>query len=109
IRPGPIVGKMMHPYMRRRQGKELVTYPTPELEPVLKRTLGVPLFQEQLLRIAMVVGDFTGAEAEELRKAVGMRRSFKKMGELMTKLREGMTRKRIPPQTQEDIVGSIQS
>ena len=66
IRPGPIVGKMMHPYMRRRQGKEEVTYPHPSLEPVLKRTLGVPLFQEQLLRMAMTVASFTGAEAEEL-------------------------------------------
>jgi error-prone DNA polymerase len=61
IRPGPIVGKMMHPYMRRRQGKEEVTYPHPSLEPVLKRTLGVPLFQEQLLRMAMTVASFTGA------------------------------------------------
>ena len=60
IRPGPIVGKMMHPYMRRRQGKEEVTYPHPLLEPVLKRTLGVPLFQEQLLRMAMTVASFYG-------------------------------------------------
>ncbi|MGI4830336.1 MAG: error-prone DNA polymerase, partial [Janthinobacterium lividum] len=108
IRPGPIVGKMMHPYMRRRQKQEEVTYPTPELEPVLKRTLGVPLFQEQLLRMAMVVGEFSGAEAEELRKAVGMRRSWQRLGELMEKLRIGMTRKGIPPETQESIVGSIQ-
>ncbi len=57
IRPGPIVRKMMHPYMRR-QKKEAVTYPHPSLEPVLKRTLGVPLFQEQLLRIAMTVANF---------------------------------------------------
>jgi len=64
IRPGPIVGKMMHPYMRRRQKKEAVTYPHPSLEPVLKRTLGVPLFQEQLLRMAMTVANFSGAEAE---------------------------------------------
>ncbi|MGI4831315.1 MAG: DNA polymerase III subunit alpha, partial [Janthinobacterium lividum] len=108
IRPGPIVGKMMHPYMRRRQKQEEVTYPTPELEPVLRRTLGVPLFQEQLLRMAMVVGEFSGAEAEELRKAVGMRRSWQRLGELMEKLRIGMTRKGIPPETQESIVGSIQ-
>ena len=79
IRPGPIVGKMMHPYMRRRQGREEVTYPHPSLEPVLERTLGVPLFQEQLLRMAMVVASFTGAEAEELRRAVGMRRSMQRM------------------------------
>src|SRR6202051_3788297 len=91
IRPGPIVGKMMHPYMRRRQGKELVTYPHPSLELVLYRTLGVPLFQEQLLRIAMTVANFTGAEAEELRRAVGMRRSWERMRNLEGKLRDGMT------------------
>src|SRR5215472_13957888 len=82
IRPGPIVGGMVHPYMRRRQGKEEVTYPHPSLEPVLKRTLGVPLFQEQLLRIAMTVADFSGAEADELRRAVGMRRSWERMKNL---------------------------
>jgi error-prone DNA polymerase len=109
IRPGPIVGKMMHPYMRRRQGREAVTYPVPSLEPVLKRTLGVPLFQEQLLRIAMVVGNFTGAEAEELRKAVGMRRSWKRMEELMVKLRKGMGDNGIAQETQQTIVQSIQS
>jgi error-prone DNA polymerase len=109
IRPGPIVGKMMHPYMRRRQGREAVTYPVAALEPVLKRTLGVPLFQEQLLRMAMVVGNFSGAEAEELRKAVGMRRSFKRMEELMVKLRRGMVENGIDAETQEAIVQSIQS
>ena len=109
IRPGPIVGKMMHPYMRRRQGREAVSYPVPSLEPALKRTLGVPLFQEQLLRIAMIVGNFTGTEAEELRKAVGMRRSWKRMEELMVKLRAGMAENNIVPETQEVIVQSIQS
>jgi error-prone DNA polymerase len=109
IRPGPIVGKMMHPYMRRRQKKEAVTYPVPALEPVLKRTLGVPLFQEQLLRMAMVVGNFSGTEAEELRKAVGMRRSWKRMEELMVKLRAGMVQNGIAPDTQDAIVQSIQS
>lgn len=76
IRPGPIVGKMMHPYMRRRQKQEKVTYPHPSLEDALRRTLGVPLFQEQLLRMAMVVANFTGSETEELRRAAGMRRSW---------------------------------
>ena len=109
IRPGPIVGKMMHPYMRRRQGKEEATCILPELEPVLRRTLGVPLFQEQLLRIAMVVGNFTGTEAEELRKAVGMRRSWKRMEELMVKLRKGMGDNGIAQDVQEVIVQSIQS
>jgi error-prone DNA polymerase len=109
IRPGPIVGKMMHPYMRRRQKKEPVTYPHPSLEPVLKRTLGVPLFQEQLLRIAMTVANFSGAEAEELRRAVGMRRSWERMKNLEGKLRAGMTVNGIDPATQESIIQQISS
>ena len=109
IRPGPIVGKMMHPYMRRRQGKEEVSYPHPSLEPVLKRTLGVPLFQEQLLRMAMVVASFTGAEAEELRRAVGMRRSMQRMRDLEGRLRAGMSRNGIGPEAQDNIVQGISS
>jgi error-prone DNA polymerase len=109
IRPGPIVGKMMHPYMRRRQNKQEVTYPHPSLEPVLKRTLGVPLFQEQLLRIAMTVANFSGAEAEELRRAVGMRRSWERMKKLEGKLRAGMTANGIDTKTQETIIENISS
>ena len=109
IRPGPIVGKMMHPYMRRRQGKEEVSYPHPSLEPVLKRTLGVPLFQEQLLRMAMTVASFTGAEAEELRRAVGMRRSMQRMKDLEGRLRAGMVRNGIGPEAQDNIVQGISS
>lgn len=109
IRPGPIVGKMMHPYMRRRQKKEEVTYPHPSLEPALKRTLGVPLFQEQLLRMAMVVANFTGAEAEELRRAVGMRRSWERMKSLEGKLRAGMTANGLGTATQETIIQNISS
>jgi error-prone DNA polymerase len=109
IRPGPIVGKMMHPYMRRRQKKEEVTYPHPSLEGALKRTLGVPLFQEQLLRMAMTVANFTGAEAEELRRAVGMRRSWERMKNLEGKLRTGMTANGIDMATQENIIQNISS
>jgi error-prone DNA polymerase len=109
IRPGPIVGKMMHPYMRRRQKKEEVTYPHPSLEPVLKRTLGVPLFQEQLLRMAMTVASFSGAEAEELRRAVGMRRSMQRMKDLEGRLRSGMTHNGIGPEAQDNIVQAISS
>jgi len=109
IRPGPIVGKMMHPYMRRRQGKEDVSYPHPSLEPVLKRTLGVPLFQEQLLRMAMTVASFTGAEAEELRRAVGMRRSMQRMKDLEGRLRAGMARNGIGSEAQDNIVQGISS
>src|SRR5579863_6400897 len=109
IRPGPIVGKMMQPYMRRRQHKEEVTYPHPSLESVLKRTLGVPLFQEQLLRMAMTVASFSGAEAEELRRAVGMRRSMQRMKDLEGRLREGMSRNGIGAEAQDNIVQGISS
>ena len=109
IRPGPIVGKMMHPYMRRRQGREEVTYPHPSLKPVLERTLGVPLFQEQLLRMAMVVANFSGAEAEELRRAVGMRRSMQRMKDLEGRLRSGMTENGIGKEAQDSIVQGISS
>jgi len=68
VRPGPITGGMVHPYLRRRQGKEEVTYPHELLKPVLERTLGVPLFQEQVMRLAMVVADYTPGEADQLRR-----------------------------------------
>ncbi len=109
IRPGPIVGKMLHPYLRRRQGLEAVTYPHPALEPVLARTLGVPLFQEQLLRMAMIVAGFSGGEAEELRRAMGFKRSEKRMQEIEGRLRAGMTANGIPTDVQDLIVRSIGS
>ncbi len=109
IRPGPIVGKMMNPYMERRQGRQEVTYPHPLLEPVLRRTLGVPLFQEQLLRIAMTIADFTGGEAEELRRALGSRRSADKMRALEIKLRKGMDNNQVGLPAQEEIIQSISS
>jgi error-prone DNA polymerase len=109
IRPGPIVGQMVNPYLERRQGRQDVTYAHPSLEPVLKRTLGVPLFQEQLLKMAMVVAGFSGGEAEELRRAMGFKRSEKRMREIEAKLRAGMTRNGISPQAQEEIVLSITS
>jgi error-prone DNA polymerase len=107
IRPGPITGQMTSPYLKRRQNKELVTYPHPSLEPVLKRTLGVPLFQEQLLKMAMICANFTGGEAEELRRALGHKRSKKRMLEIETKLRAGMTQNGIKPTAQDEIVKFI--
>jgi len=89
IRPGPIVGKMVHPYLRRRQGRERADCLHPSLEPVLDRNAGVPLFQEQLLRIAMIVAGFSGGQAEELRRAMGFKRSEKRMHDIEIKLREG--------------------
>jgi error-prone DNA polymerase len=107
IRPGPIVGKMVHPYLNRRQGREPPDYLHPSLEPVLKRTLGVPLFQEQLLRMAMIAAGFMGGEAEELRRAMGFKRSEKRMAEIEVKLRAGMERNGIRGKVQDDIVRSI--
>jgi len=109
IRPGPITGAMKAPYLKRRQKKELVTYPHPSLEQVLKRTLGVPLFQEQLLKMAMICANFTGGEAEELRRALGHKRSQKRMEEIEVKLRAGMTHNGITPKAQDEIVQSITS
>src|SRR5579871_167710 len=109
IRPGPIVGQMVNPFLQRRQGKEKVTYPHPSLETVLERTLGVPLFQEQLLRIAMIAANFSGGEAEELRRAMGFKRSQARMREIEAKLRAGMTANGISPKAQEEIILSITS
>jgi error-prone DNA polymerase len=109
IRPGPIVGQMVNPFLQRRQGREPVTYPHPSLEPVLARTMGVPLFQEQLLRIAMISANFTGGEAEELRRAMGFKRSQARMKEIEVRLREGMTRNGIAQEAQEQIILSITS
>ncbi len=109
IRPGPIVGKMVHPYLKRRQGREPVVYPHPSLEPVLARTLGVPLFQEQLLRMAMIAAGFSGGEAEDLRRAFGFKRSERRMKDIEVKLRAGMTRNGISSEAQDAIVHSITS
>jgi error-prone DNA polymerase len=109
IRPGPIVGGMVKPFFDRRQGKAPLEYPHPCLEPILRRTLGVPLFQEQLLRIAMVAADFTGGEAEELRRAMGFKRSMERMGEIEKRLRSGMTKNGIDLPAQDQIVKSITS
>ena len=109
IRPGPIVGDMVHPFVRRRRGREAVTYAHPSLEPILARTLGVPLFQEQLLRMAMVAAGFTGTEAEELRRAFGFKRSERRMAEVEVKLREGMARRGITGDAADQIVHQITS
>jgi error-prone DNA polymerase len=109
IRPGPIVGQMVNPFLQRRQGREAVSYPHPSLEPVLARTLGVPLFQEQLLRIAMISANFTGGEAEELRRAMGFKRSQARMKDIEARLRAGMTRNGIAKEAQEQIILSITS
>ncbi len=113
IRPGPIQGDMVHPYLARRAGREKITYFHPDLEsilkPILERTLGVPLFQEQMLKIAMVTADFSGDEAEELRRALSFHRSQERMEKVSVKLRTAMMRKNLPPEVIEKIMQSISS
>jgi len=109
IRPGPIVGQMVHPYLNRRAGREPVLYDHPLLEPILKRTLGVPLFQEQLLRMAMAVAGFSAGEAEELRRAMGFKRSQTRMREIEIRLRAGMKKKGIVGEAADRVVRSVTS
>src|SRR5256712_2989903 len=103
IRPGPIQGDMVHPYLARRAGKEPITYYDERLKPVLQRTLGVPLFQEQMLKIAMVMADFSGSEAEELRRALSFHRSMDRMLKVAEKLRTAMARKGVAPEVIDQI------
>ncbi len=109
IRPGPVVGNMLSAYIDRRQGLEEITYPHPSLKPILERTLGVPLFQEQLLKMAMDIANFSGAEAEELRRAMGFKRPDRRMEQIGRNLREGMTSNNIPPDVQEKIVDYVKA
>ena len=90
-------------------GTEAISYPHPSLEPALARTLGVPIFQEQIIRVAMSVANFSGGEAEELRRAMGFKRSEEKMRDIRLKLRKGMTENGIPEKTQEQIIQHISS
>ena len=94
IRPGPIQGGAVHPYIRRKLGTEEVTYLHPKLEPVLERTLGVPLFQEQLMQMAMAVGGCTGEDADLLRRAMGSKRGVEQIESLKAKLYAGMAEQR---------------
>ena len=107
IRPGPIVGNMVHPYLNRRAGREPVVPLHPSLEPVLARTLGVPIFQEQLLRMAMVAAGFTGGQAEDLRRAMGFKRSAQRMTQIEAQLRAGMASNGITGDTASRIITSI--
>ncbi len=109
IRPGPITGNMVHPYINRRLGREPVRYAHPSLEPILRRTLGVPLFQEQLLQMAMTAARFTGGQAEQLRRAMGFKRSQERMSEIERKLRAGLSGNGIKGEPAEEIVRSIKS
>ena len=103
IRPGPIQGDSVNPYINRRRGREPVTYLHPLLEPALAKTLGVPLFQEQLMQIAIDVAGFSPAEADQLRKAMGSKRSTERMEALRARLMEGMARNGVT----QDVAGKI--
>jgi error-prone DNA polymerase len=109
IRPGPIVGDLVHPYLNRRNGREPVDCIHPDCEEILARTLGVPIFQEQVLRMAMVMAGFSGAEADELRRAMACKRSDERMERVTAKLRTRMTERGVAPPVQEKIVASIGS
>ncbi|MDP3772998.1 MAG: error-prone DNA polymerase, partial [Gemmatimonadales bacterium] len=107
IRPGPIQGEMVHPYLRRRAGEEPVTYPHPSLEPILERTLGVPLFQEQGMQVAIAAAGFTPGEADELRRAMGHKRSHERMAKICRKLIDGMAKHGIEPDVARRIFNQI--
>ncbi|MFF1528864.1 error-prone DNA polymerase [Cellulomonas sp. NPDC058312] len=109
IRPGPIQGGSVHPYIERYQGREPVTYLHPKLEKSLARTLGVPLFQEQLMQMAIDVADFTPAEADQLRRAMGSKRSIEKMEALRARLMAGMTGNGIPVPVQEEVYEKLKA
>jgi error-prone DNA polymerase len=109
IRPGPIVGKMLNPYLLRRAGEQPITFSHPSLEPILARTLGIPLFQEQLIRMAMVAAGFSGGQADELRRAMGFKRSQQRMNAIEVDLRAGMNARGITGAAQEEIVQGIKS
>jgi error-prone DNA polymerase len=109
IRPGPIVGDLVHPYLNRRNGREKIDYIHPACEEILSRTLGVPLFQEQVLRMAMAVAGFSGAEADELRRAMAFKRNDERMQRVTERLRQRMSERGIAEEVQRKIVDSIGS
>jgi error-prone DNA polymerase len=109
IRPGPIQGGSVHPYLRRRRGEELVTYLHPRLEPSLKKTLGVPLFQEQLMQMAIDVAGFTPGEADQLRQAMGSKRSHERMAAMRARLMEGMARNGITGAVADEIAHKLEA
>ena len=110
IRPGPIQGKVIHPYLARREGLEPVTYPDERLRPILQRTLGIAIFQEQAMRIAIAVGNFTAGEANELRQKIGswgIKDFNRDLNPLLVKLEQGMRDNGIKPEFAEQILGQM--
>lgn len=109
IRPGPVQGGAVHPYIRRRTGEEAVSYLHPKLEPVLERTLGVPLFQEQLMQMAVAVGNCDAADADQLRRAMGSKRGVEKIERLKAKLYAGMAENGIEGEVADSIYAKIEA
>src|SRR6185312_3420517 len=109
IRPGPIQGGSVHPYLRRRNGQEEVTYPHPILEPCLRKTLGVPLFQEQLMQMAIDAAGFSPGEADQLRQAMGSKRSKARMARMRDRLMVGMAERGITGETAEEIAHKLEA
>jgi error-prone DNA polymerase len=107
IRPGPIQGDMVHPYLRRRNGEEPVTYLHPSLEPILKRTLGVPLFQEQGMQVAIALAGFSAGDADVLRRAMGHKRSRERMAAICQRMLDGMARNGIASSDADRIFNQI--
>ncbi len=108
VRPGPISGGMVHPYLRRRRGEEPVEYPHESLRPVLEKTLGVPLFQEQVMRLAIVAADYTPGEADQLRRDMAAWKKSGRIGQHRERLVERMQRKGIAPEFAERVFQQIQ-
>ncbi|MFH8249470.1 error-prone DNA polymerase [Microbacterium sp. B2969] len=109
IRPGPIQGGAVHPFVRRKLGREPITYAHPKLEPVLERTLGIPVFQEQLMQMAVAVGEVSGEDADLLRRAMGSKRGVERIDSLRTKLYEGMARNGLVGDEADAIYQKIQA
>lgn len=109
IRPGPLQGNMVHPYIRRRQGKEKVVYPLKRLKPILEETLGVILFQEQVLKVAVAVAGFTPGEADSLRRAMSRKRSRRAMEEMKQRFVQGALRNRVSEKAARDIFSKLES
>jgi error-prone DNA polymerase len=109
IRPGPIQGDAVHPFIRRKNGEEPVTYPHPALEPVLERTKGVPLFQEQLMQMAMAIGGINGDDADLLRRAMGSKRGIEKISSLKQQLYDGMAGHGLTGAAADDIYARIEA
>jgi error-prone DNA polymerase len=107
VRPGPIQGDMVHPYLRRKAGLESINYPNPEIEAVLSRTLGVPIFQEQVIRLAMVAAGFTGGEADALRRAISNWGKNSKLLSFEQKLKQGMINKGYTPEFADRLFNQI--